>query len=256
MFFFQWCHQYCMAKLFAENRKATLKQKCSPDWLTEKLAMSPAKGIRTTLHPMALHNTEYSTRHRWTPVKFASFGEAACNDNVNVLHWELQTPLVCFTKQGLHMGYHVLVIGYRLLAGLRGLSGVFFQIFSLETKWVSYPRRVGQCHVQRCICSIITLYYFHEHWSYWSKLGYAEGKSPILRLQSSNSSVSSKSGSPCSTVKAFSLPQAHMCAHHGWRLSIDLNPGPLLGPEICAKSKMRKNSHLQTQNIRKSSGMS
>lgn len=29
--FFQWCHQYCMAKLFAENRKATLKQKCSPD---------------------------------------------------------------------------------------------------------------------------------------------------------------------------------------------------------------------------------
>ena len=31
------------------------------------------------------------------------------------------------------MGYHVLVIGYRLLAGLRGLSGVFLQIFSLET---------------------------------------------------------------------------------------------------------------------------
>ena len=57
VFFFQGCHQYCMAKLFADsvrsvnqNRKATLKQKCSPDWLTEKLAMSPAKGIRTTLH--------------------------------------------------------------------------------------------------------------------------------------------------------------------------------------------------------------
>lgn len=84
-FFFQGCHQYCMAKLFADsarsvnqNRKATLKQKCSPDWLTEKLAMSPAKGIRTTLHPMALHNTEYSTFiwHRWNPVKFACFGEA------------------------------------------------------------------------------------------------------------------------------------------------------------------------------------
>lgn len=33
-----------------------------------------------------------------------------------------------------------------------------------------------------------------------SKLGYGEGKSPILRLQSSNSSVSSKSGSPCRFV--------------------------------------------------------
>ena len=74
----------------------------------------------------------------------------------------------------------------------------------LKTKWVSCPMRVGQCHVQRCICSIITLYYFHEHWSYWSKLGYAEGRSPILRLQSSNSSVSSKSGSPCRFMNWFS----------------------------------------------------
>lgn len=112
-----------------------------------------------------------------------------CSTGNCKLHW--------FVSAGLHMGYHVLVIGYRLLAGLRGLSVVFFQIFSLETKWVSCPMRVGQCHVQRCICSIITLYYFHEHWSYWSKLGYAEGKSPILGLQSSNSSVSSKSDSPC-----------------------------------------------------------